>query len=113
MLYAAVFATQYNSSLSSFVSSSRILSQVVAEKYLTEKYVHVYYIGMTEDKIENLKKEGKRRISILIFIYTKHTRCTLDFIILYQAVAEKTLTKMSICVIRSDKKIVNLKKKAK
>ena len=31
------FATQYNSSLSSFVPSFRILSQVVAEKSLTEK----------------------------------------------------------------------------
>ena len=30
------------------------------------------YIGMTEGKIENLKKEGKMRISILIFIYTIH-----------------------------------------
>ena len=30
------------------------------------------YIGVTEGKIENLKKEGKMRISILIFIYTIH-----------------------------------------
>ena len=30
------------------------------------------YIGVTEGKIENLKKEGKFRISILIFIYTIH-----------------------------------------
>ena len=30
----------------------------------------MYYLRMTEGKIENLKKEGKRRISILIFIYT-------------------------------------------
>ena len=38
MLYAAVFfVKQYNSSLSSFVPNSRILSQVVAEKSLTEK----------------------------------------------------------------------------
>ena len=36
--YVAVFfVTQYNSSLSSFVSNFRILSQVVAEKSLTEK----------------------------------------------------------------------------
>ena len=34
--YVAVFVTHYNSSLSSFVSF-RILSQVVAEKSLTEK----------------------------------------------------------------------------
>ena len=30
------------------------------------------YIGVTEGKIENLKKEGKMRITILIFIYTIH-----------------------------------------
>ena len=35
--YMAVFVTQYNSSLSSFVPNFRILSQVVAEKSLTEK----------------------------------------------------------------------------
>ena len=32
----------------------------------------MYYIGVTEKKIENLKKEGKMRMSILIFIYTIH-----------------------------------------
>ena len=37
MQYVAVFVTQYNSSLSSFVPNLRILSQVVAEKSLTEK----------------------------------------------------------------------------
>ena len=35
--YVAVFVTQYNSSLSSFVPNFRILTQVVAEKSLTEK----------------------------------------------------------------------------
>ena len=34
------------------------------------KNVHMCYIRVTEGKIENLKKEGKIRISILIFIYT-------------------------------------------
>ena len=34
------------------------------------KNVHMCYIGVTAGKIENLKKEGKIRISILIFIYT-------------------------------------------
>ena len=34
------------------------------------KNVHIYFIGVTEGKIKNLKKEGKMRISILIFIYT-------------------------------------------
>ena len=65
------FGTQYNSSLSSFVPNFRILSQVVAEKSLTEKNVLMYFYR-TEGKIENLKKEGKMRISILIFIYTIH-----------------------------------------
>ena len=44
MLYAAGFVTQYNSSLSSFVPNFRILSQVVAEKSLTEKNVHMYLL---------------------------------------------------------------------
>ena len=50
----------------------RILSQVSAEKFLTEKNVHLYFIGVIEGKIEILKKEGKMRIGILIFIYTLH-----------------------------------------
>ena len=33
----AIFVTQYNSSLSNFGPNFRIQSQVVAEKYLTEK----------------------------------------------------------------------------
>ena len=32
----------------------------------------MYFIGVTEGKIENLKKENKMRINILIFIYTVH-----------------------------------------
>ena len=35
--YVAIFVTQYNSSVSSFVPNFRILSQVKAEKSLTEK----------------------------------------------------------------------------
>ena len=42
-----------------------ILNQVVAEKTLM-KIVHMCYIGVTDGKIENMKKEGKMRISILI-----------------------------------------------
>ena len=34
------------------------------------KNVPMCYTGVTKGKIENLKKEGKMRISILIFIYT-------------------------------------------
>ena len=44
MLYVAgFFVTQYNSSLSSFVPNFRFLSQVVAEKSLTEKCPYVLY----------------------------------------------------------------------
>ena len=66
------FVTQYNSSLSSFVPNFRILTQVVAEKSMTEKNVYMYYIRVKEGKNEKLKKEGKIRISILISIYTVH-----------------------------------------
>ena len=73
MLYVAVFfVTQYNSSLSSFVPNFRILSQVVAEKSLTEKCLYVLYKSDRRKKNEKLKKEGKMKISILIFIYTIH-----------------------------------------
>ena len=37
------------------------------------KNVHMCYIRVTEGKIENLKKEGKMRISTLVFIYTINT----------------------------------------
>ena len=36
------------------------------------KNVHISYIRVTEGKIQNLKKEGKMRISTLIFFYTIH-----------------------------------------
>ena len=51
--YVAVFVTKYNLSLSNFVPNFRALSQVVAEKSLTEKNVHVYYIRVTEGKMKN------------------------------------------------------------
>ena len=63
------FVTQYNLSLSSFVPNFRILSQVVAEKSLTEKNVYMY---LTYFRMKIEKKESKMRISILIFIYTIH-----------------------------------------
>ena len=44
--------------------------QVVSEK-TDEKCPYVLY-RVTVGKNENLKKEGKMRISILIFIYTIH-----------------------------------------
>ena len=58
--------------ISSFELNFRILTQVVAEKSLTEKNVYMYYIRVNEGKNEKLKKEGKMRISILISIYTVH-----------------------------------------
>ena len=48
-----------------------MLNQVVAEKKLM-KNVYICYIGVTEGKLKKLKKEDKKRISILIFIYTLH-----------------------------------------
>ena len=54
---AAFFVTQYNSSLSSFVPNFRILTQVVAEKSLTEQNVNMYYIRVTEGKMNNWKKK--------------------------------------------------------
>ena len=66
------FVTQYDASLSNIVPNFRILTQVVAEKSLTEKNVHMYYIREKEGKNEKLKKEGKMRIRIYIFIYTVH-----------------------------------------
>ena len=47
-----LFVTHYNSSQSSFVPNFGILSQVVAEKCLTEKMSICIYIGVTEGKIE-------------------------------------------------------------
>ena len=59
------FVTHYKSSISSFVPNFRILTQVVAEKSLTEKNVRMYYnVRVKEGKNEKLKKEGKMRISI-------------------------------------------------
>ena len=66
------FENTSSNSLSSFVPNFRILTQVVAQKSLTEKNVHLYYIREKEGKNENLKKEGKMRISILISLYTVH-----------------------------------------
>ena len=61
------------------------------------------YIGVTEGKFENLKKEGKMRISTLIFIYTIHfayLKVYTKFHIVNQVVAEKSLTKnIHMCYI--------------
>ena len=57
MQYVAAFVTQYNSS--SIVPNFSSLSREVADKSLTEKYVHMFFIGVTEGKIEKLKKKAK------------------------------------------------------
>ena len=51
------------------VKDFKILNEVVSEKTLM-KNVYMCYIGVTEGKTENLKKEGKMRIIILVFNYT-------------------------------------------
>ena len=52
------------------------------------KNVHMCYIRMTEEKNENLKKEGKMRVSTLVF-HLHNTIClsesTQNFIILNSA----------------------------
>ena len=67
------------------------------------KNVHIYYIRVAKGKIENLKKEGKMRISTLIFIYTinfAYLKVSQNFIIINQLVAEETLTKnVHMCYI--------------
>ena len=53
-----------------FCYTIQILTQVVAEK-LTEKSLYILYKSERRKK-ENMKNEGKMRISILISIYTVH-----------------------------------------
>ena len=93
------FATQYNSSLSSFEPNFSILTQVVAEKFLTEKNVHMYNIRVKEGKNEKLKKEGKMRINILIYIYTvyfAYLKVYTNSKTLAPIGAEKSVKKISI-----------------
>ena len=62
------FVTQYNSSLSSFVPNYRILTQVVAEKSLTEKKVYRQTDRQT-DRQTNIITEKAKTIYPL---YTSH-----------------------------------------
>ena len=63
MQYVAAFdATQYNSSLSSVVLNFRILSQVVAEKSLEEKYLQT-------DRQSNIVTEKGKNIYPLYTSY--------------------------------------------
>ena len=71
------------------------------------KNVHMCYIRVTEGKIENLKKEGKMRISILIFMYTIHfayLKVYTQFQNPHQVVAEKTDKKHPYVLYRSDRR---------
>ena len=61
---AVVFVTQYNSPLSSFVPNFRIISQVVAEKSLTEKNVHMYYLTATEGKNEKRRQNKDKHLNV-------------------------------------------------
>ena len=70
--YVAVFCYTIQLITIKLVPNFNILTQEVAEKSLTEKNVHMYYIRVKEGKNEKLKKEGKMRVSILISIYTIH-----------------------------------------
>ena len=66
------------------------------------KNVHMCYIRVTEGKVENLKNEGKIRISTLIFNFTIHFSCLkvcTIFIILNQVVAEKIMKNVHMCYI--------------
>ena len=61
----AVFATQFNASLSSFAPNFRILSQVVAEKSLTEKKF--------TDRQTNKQKNTITEKAKTIYPYILHT----------------------------------------
>ena len=59
----------------------------------------MYYIRVKEGKNENLKKEGKMRISILISIYTVHfafLKVSQNLKTLAPIGAEKSVTEISI-----------------
>ena len=60
------FVTQYNSSLSNFVLKFRILTQVVAEKYLTRK------ISIGEKENWTNKGTDKQYVAILLLHNTTH-----------------------------------------
>ena len=60
------FVTQYNSSLSSFVPNFRILSQVVAEKSLTDKK---FTNGQTNKQTDKHScRKGKKYIPPIYFV---------------------------------------------
>ena len=74
--YVAVFVTQYNSSLSSFVPNSKILTQVVAQKSLTEKNT-----DRQTDKQTNIITEKAKTIYPLYTSYRGYKYDTVDLCI--------------------------------
>ena len=66
---------------------------------MKEKNVNMYFIIATEVKNEKLKKEGKIRISIFIFLYSIHfvyLKVSQNLKILAPIGAEKSVTEISI-----------------
>ena len=84
--------TQYNSSLPSIVPNFRALSQVVAEKSLTEKKKKIS--SLERKKNEEIK--GQIRKMCLFFFVTQYNSSLPSFVpnfrALSQVVAEKSLT---------------------
>ena len=93
------FATQYNSSLSSFVPNFRIITQVVIENFLTEKMSICIYKSHRRKKMKNWKKKTKCGLASE-FLFTQYSlptlRCTQNFKILALIGAKKSVTEISI-----------------
>ena len=81
--YLAVFVTQYNSSLSSFVPNFRVLSQVVAEKSFNRKKVYKQTDRQTY-KQTNIITEKAKTISPLYTWYRGYKIPTLYLCIVYE-----------------------------
>ena len=112
---AVFFVTQYNSSLPSFVPYFRALSQVVAEKSLTEKKVYRQTDRQTD---KHTYRKGKNYIPPIYFVYlngvggrgrekkqnlilvTQYNSSLSSFVpnfsALSQVVAEKSLTEKKV-----------------
>ena len=88
------FVTQYNSSLPSFVPNFRALSQVVAEKSLTEKKIKFSLERKKNEEIKGLISK------MWMFFVTQYNSSLPSFVpnfrALSQVVAEKSLTEKKI-----------------
>ena len=74
------FVTQYNSSLSSFVSNFRILTQVIAEKTLTEKK----FTDRKTDRQTNIITEKAKTIYPLYTSYRGYKHLCIEQQVIYQ-----------------------------